>query len=76
MEEKPDDFFFLRLDVAGDTVNRVGSNGRTVSVMEFPFFNTLGISLARINYAPHGRLNPPHTHPRATEVLIVLEGTV
>ena len=37
--------------------------------------NTLGVSLARLDFAPYG-LNPPHTHPRATEVLFVLEGTL
>ncbi|KAL2520889.1 Germin-like protein subfamily 1 member 7 [Forsythia ovata] len=34
---------------------------------------TSTISLVRIDYAPYG-LNPPHTHPRATEVLVVVEG--
>ncbi|KAL2532883.1 Germin-like protein subfamily 1 member 14 [Abeliophyllum distichum] len=29
----------------------------------------------RIDYAPYG-LNPPHTHPRATEVLVVVQGTL
>ncbi|KAL6218456.1 hypothetical protein ACLB2K_011669 [Fragaria x ananassa] len=38
--------------------------------------NTLGISLARIDYAPNGGLNPPHTHPRASEFLVVMEGTL
>ncbi|KAL2937720.1 Germin-like protein subfamily 1 member 17 [Bienertia sinuspersici] len=76
MNAKPEDFFFSGLDVAGDTKNRVGSNVTTVSVVEFPGLNTLGISLARIDYAPHGGLNPPHIHPRATEVLTVLEGTL
>ncbi|KAE8659987.1 Germin-like protein subfamily 1 member 7 [Hibiscus syriacus] len=28
------------------------------------------------NYAPYGGLNPPHTHPRATEILVVVEGTL
>jgi quercetin dioxygenase-like cupin family protein len=37
--------------------------------------NTLGISLARIDFAPYG-LNPPHIHPRGTEILVVLEGTL
>ncbi|KAK1583614.1 hypothetical protein Q3G72_025533 [Acer saccharum] len=37
--------------------------------------NTLGISLARIDYAPYGQ-NPPHTHPRASEILFVQEGTL
>jgi quercetin dioxygenase-like cupin family protein len=31
------------------------------------------VSLARIDYAPGG-INPPHTHPRATEIVFVLEG--
>ncbi|XVF56968.1 hypothetical protein PTKIN_Ptkin06aG0164000 [Pterospermum kingtungense] len=29
----------------------------------------LAYPLARIDYAPYG-LNPPHTHPHATEILI------
>ncbi|KAI3694980.1 hypothetical protein L1987_77967 [Smallanthus sonchifolius] len=37
--------------------------------------NTLGVSMARIDYAPGG-LNPPHTHPRATEIVFVLEGAL
>ena len=37
--------------------------------------NTQGISLVRIDYAPWG-LNPPHTHPRATEILTVIEGSL
>ncbi|KAG2705511.1 hypothetical protein I3760_05G057600 [Carya illinoinensis] len=42
---------------------------------QFSGLNTLGISLARIDFAPYGQ-NPPHTHPRATKVLFVLEGTL
>ncbi|CAN1295774.1 Putative germin-like protein 2-3 [Linum perenne] len=37
-------------------------------VTQIPGLNTLGISLVRVDYAPWG-INPPHTHPRATEVL-------
>ncbi|CAN6457445.1 unnamed protein product [Victoria cruziana] len=44
-----------------------------VNVQQIPGLNTLGISLARIDFAPRG-LNPPHTHPRGTEILVVLEG--
>ncbi|RWV98118.1 hypothetical protein GW17_00039059 [Ensete ventricosum] len=29
--------------------------------------------MVRIDYVPKG-LNPPHTHPRATEILTVIEG--
>ncbi|XP_028771796.1 germin-like protein subfamily 1 member 18 [Neltuma alba] len=68
-----EDFFFHIMP--GNTNNPLGSQVTQVSVNEFPGLNTLGISLARIDYAPYG-LNPPHTHPRATEVLTVLEGTL
>ncbi|CAN1295777.1 Putative germin-like protein 2-3 [Linum perenne] len=44
-------------------------------VTQIPGLNTLGISLVRVDYAPWG-INPPHTHPRATEVLTVLEGSL
>ncbi|KAD2393819.1 hypothetical protein E3N88_40796 [Mikania micrantha] len=33
------------------------------------------ISLARLDFAPWGVI-PPHTHPRATEILTVLEGQI
>ena len=45
------------------------------NVEQIPGLNTLGISAVRIDYAPYGQ-NPPHTHPRATEILVVLEGTL
>ncbi|KAH0699001.1 hypothetical protein KY284_013216 [Solanum tuberosum] len=70
-----DDFFKSGLNVAGNTSNNVGSAVTAVNVNNLPGLNTLGISLARIDYAPYG-LNPPHTHPRGTEVLTVLEGTL
>lgn len=34
----------------------------------------MGVFLAGLDNAPYG-LNPPHTHPRATETFAVLEGT-
>ena len=43
--------------------------------VNFPGLNTLGLSLARIDYAKGG-LVPAHTHPRATEVLYMLSGEV
>ncbi|EOY10791.1 PREDICTED: germin-like protein subfamily 1 member 13 [Theobroma cacao] len=71
-----DDFFFSGLDKAGNTSNAVGSRVTPVNVDQIPGLNTLGISLARIDYAPYGGLNPPHTHPRATEILAVKKGTL
>ncbi|KAE8684208.1 Germin-like protein subfamily 1 member 20 [Hibiscus syriacus] len=68
------DFFFSGLNLPKNTSNSVGSVVTPVNVDQIPGLNTLGISLARIDYAPNGGLNPPHTHPRATEILVVLEG--
>ncbi|XP_058076925.1 putative germin-like protein 2-1 [Magnolia sinica] len=70
-----DHFFFYGLDMPGNTSNNVGSNVTAVNVNQIPGLNTLGVSLARIDYAPYG-LNPPHTHPRASEILTVIEGTL
>ncbi|XP_020230818.1 putative germin-like protein 2-1 [Cajanus cajan] len=69
------DFFFSGLNIAGNTTNPVGSRVTPVFATQLPGLNTLGISIARIDYAPWG-LNPPHTHPRATEVLTLLDGTL
>ncbi|KAK4378744.1 hypothetical protein RND71_000606 [Anisodus tanguticus] len=70
-----DDFFRTGLNIPGNTSNQLGSAVTAVNVNNLAGLNTLGISLARIDYAPYG-LNPPHTHPRATEFLVVLEGTL
>uniref|UniRef100_A0A0D3HRL1 Cupin type-1 domain-containing protein n=1 Tax=Oryza barthii TaxID=65489 RepID=A0A0D3HRL1_9ORYZ len=72
-----DDFFLAaNLDKPMDTTkSKAGSNVTLINVMKLAGLNTLGISMARIDYAPKGQ-NPPHTHPRATEILTVLEGTL
>ncbi|KAF5180963.1 Germin-like protein [Thalictrum thalictroides] len=69
------DFFFTGLHLIGNTSNSLGSKVTPANVVQIPGLNTLGISLARIDYAPWG-INPPHTHPRASEILTVLEGTL
>jgi quercetin dioxygenase-like cupin family protein len=74
-DSKAEDFFFSRLQNPGNTDNPIGSNVTTVNVEKIPGLNTLGISLARIDFAPYGE-NPPHTHPRGTEILVVIEGTL
>ncbi|OAY44205.1 germin-like protein subfamily 1 member 7 [Manihot esculenta] len=71
-----DDFSFSGLNIPGNTENRVGSNVTLLNVDRIPGLNTLGISLARLDFAPNGGLNPPHIHPRATEILVVVEGTL
>ncbi|KAF5471078.1 hypothetical protein F2P56_011550 [Juglans regia] len=67
------DFFFEGLAKPGLTNNTFGSLVTAANVQKIPGLNTLGVSLSRIDYAPGG-LNPPHTHPRATEIVFVLDG--
>ncbi|KAL2539288.1 Germin-like protein subfamily 1 member 18 [Abeliophyllum distichum] len=69
------DFFLSGLHLPGNTSNPVGSRVTPANVVQIPGLNTLGISLVRIDYAPWG-INPPHTHPRATEILTIIEGTL
>ncbi|KAG5247984.1 germin protein subfamily member [Salix suchowensis] len=71
-----DDFSYSGLDVPGNTSNQLGGHVNIITADLMPGLNTLGISLARIDLAPNGGLNPPHYHPRGSEVLLVLEGTL
>lgn len=59
----------------GNTSGSVGSAANFVGVHRFPALNTLGISMVRADYAPNGFI-PPHTHPRATELVFLLEGSL
>ncbi|KAJ8752400.1 hypothetical protein K2173_004036 [Erythroxylum novogranatense] len=65
-----DDFFFSGLANSGPTNNSLVT---PANVLKIPGLNTQGLSFSRIDYAPGG-VNPPHTHPRASEVIYVLEG--
>ncbi|KAL9265257.1 Germin-like protein [Drosera capensis] len=67
------DFFFAGIAKAGETNNTQGSVVTGANVEMIPGLNTLGVSLARIDYAPGG-LNPPLTHPHATGIVFVLYG--
>ncbi|CAO2044666.1 unnamed protein product [Urochloa humidicola] len=67
------DFAFAGLHTPGDTSNAFGSKVTLVDAHAVPGLNTLGVAMARLDLAPGG-LNPPHTHPRAAEVLTVIEG--
>ncbi|XP_058106474.1 putative germin-like protein 2-1 [Magnolia sinica] len=70
-----DDFFFSGLNVPGNTSNNVRSKVTFVTVAQLPGLNTLGISMVRIDIEPNG-VNSPHEHPRASEILTVIEGTL
>jgi quercetin dioxygenase-like cupin family protein len=67
------DFFFDGLANPKVINNTIGSLVTAANVEKISGLNTLGVSLSRIDYKPKG-LNPPHTHPRATEIVFVLEG--
>jgi quercetin dioxygenase-like cupin family protein len=69
------DFFFQGLNIPLSTANPLGFNATLVNVDLLPGLNTLGLSIARIDFAPFG-VNPPHIHPRGTELILVVEGTV
>ncbi|KAM7257646.1 hypothetical protein ACFE04_013387 [Oxalis oulophora] len=73
---KADDFSFSGFKYPGNTSNILGAAVTPGFVSEFPGVNTLGISMSRVDYAPNGGLNPPHLHPRSSEILTVLEGTL
>jgi quercetin dioxygenase-like cupin family protein len=69
------DFFSDVLAAPGNTGNPVGSAVKTANVEKVPGLNTLGMSMSRVDFAPWGA-NPPHTHPRATEIIFVVEGSL
>ncbi|KAK0601860.1 hypothetical protein LWI29_028143 [Acer saccharum] len=71
----PDDFSFLGLNIPRNTSNPDGSTVTFVNVAQIAGLNTLGVSLVSIDYAPYGQIQP-HTHPRASEILVVQEGTL
>ncbi|KAL7230996.1 hypothetical protein ACSBR2_009297 [Camellia fascicularis] len=54
-------FFFSSLLTPRNTSNLVGSTVTPVNVMQIPGLNTLGISLARINFTPYGLNHPTRT---------------
>ncbi|KAJ4712215.1 Germin [Melia azedarach] len=68
-----DDFFFDGLSKEANTTTIFGAVVSLGNVLTFPGLNTLGISMNRVDFAPGG-LNPPHSHPRATESGVVIEG--
>ncbi|KAL5976717.1 hypothetical protein ACLOJK_021050 [Asimina triloba] len=68
-----DDFFSRALSTEGNAANLFGSNITAANVLSFPGLNTLGLSMNRVDFAPGG-INPPHSHPRASELGLVITG--
>lgn len=58
----------------------IGSNPTTVTITkvtmaELPALNGQSVSFAALYYPP-GTVNPPHTHPRASELLFLVVGSL
>ncbi|KAK4746892.1 hypothetical protein SAY87_025929 [Trapa incisa] len=71
-----EDFVFSGIRSSGKfKFSEVGLSAIPVNSMVFPGLNTLGMSFVRADLEPRG-INPPHFHPRATEIAFVLEGEV
>lgn len=70
-----DDFFSDAIVSTASTSNPFGVNSTRATVAVFAGLNTLGLSVTRTDLAPGG-LNPPHSHPRASELVMVLKGEV
>ncbi|GMN53014.1 hypothetical protein TIFTF001_022165 [Ficus carica] len=70
-----DNFVYSGLGVPGNTTNIIKAAVTTAFDNQFPGVNGLGISLARADLAPSGVI-PFHTHRGASEIIIVIEGTI
>uniref|UniRef100_M8CMG6 Uncharacterized protein n=1 Tax=Aegilops tauschii TaxID=37682 RepID=M8CMG6_AEGTA len=69
------DLYHHGLATAGNTNNLIKAAVTPAFVGQFPGVNGLGISAARLDIAVGGVV-PLHTHPAASELLFVTEGTI
>lgn len=70
-----EDFTYSGLNIPANTANPLGINITTVLEDQLHGLNHQGLSIVRIDYAPNG-VNPPHVHPRATELIVVMKGNL
>lgn len=70
----PDDFIFSGVKSPGN-FSDTGLAAVSVNPLIFPGLNTLGMSFVRADLKIGG-INPPHFHPRATEIAYILRGKV
>jgi len=69
------DFAYSGLATAGNTSNIIKAAVTPAFDAQLPGVNGLGISAARLDLAPDGVI-PLHTHPGASELLVVVEGQI
>ncbi|XP_024526166.1 germin-like protein 1-3 [Selaginella moellendorffii] len=70
-----EDFIFGALKRSAKTNTPLGAAAVFGSVNEYPALNSLGLSIARLDFAKGG-LIAPHTHPRASEMIYVVKGSM
>ncbi|MED6193140.1 Auxin-binding protein ABP19a [Stylosanthes scabra] len=70
-----DDFVYSGLGAVGNTSNIIKAAVTPAFDAQFAGVNGLGISAARLDLAPGGVI-PLHTHPGASELLVVVQGTI
>ncbi|GMP22230.1 hypothetical protein CsSME_00000336 [Camellia sinensis var. sinensis] len=62
-------------DILSDFIVPQNVSHVDASMAEFPALNGQSVSYAVLFY-PAGSINPPHTHPRAAELLFLVDGTL
>ncbi|KAI3447201.1 hypothetical protein Pfo_003866 [Paulownia fortunei] len=69
------DFVYHGLAATGNTKNIISAAVTPAFAAQFPGVNGLGVSIARLDLAVGGVI-PLHTHPGASEILVVIQGTI
>lgn len=69
------DFVYSGLGIAGNTTNIIKAAVTPAFDAQFPGLNGLGLSLARLDLDKGGVI-PLHTHPGASEALVVIAGSI
>jgi quercetin dioxygenase-like cupin family protein len=70
-----DDFVYHSLNTSGNITNIFNASATVASDSTFPGLNGLGITIGRLDFGVGGVI-PLHTHPRASELIVVIEGTL
>ncbi|KAJ7563959.1 hypothetical protein O6H91_03G132500 [Diphasiastrum complanatum] len=70
-----DDFVFDGLTAPPQTNNSFGASAIFANAVSFAGLNSLGLSFGRLDFATGGVIRP-HTHPRASEIIYVVKGSL
>ena len=70
-----DDFVYSGLGIGGNTSNIIKAAVTPAFDAQLPGLNGLGLSILRLDLALGGVI-PLHTHPGASELLLVVQGTI